>query len=161
MSEQFGFMLYYVNTFIKYLSIIWGNFNKRFYDKCQVKELCDISEKDWLNLTRDWFPKFANERNIKIDVVHKVYEWPSCLFVKIFPSWENHFGKRTAWSLIYFMNYDYFDISPIRKFWESVSNHQQGSAFFTHKKYPGGASIPRTNESFPLKPSLMAIISQH
>ena len=59
---------------------------------------------------RDWFLKFANELNIKIDLVHKVYEWPSCLFVKMIPSWENHFGKRTAWSLIYFWNYDYFDI---------------------------------------------------
>ena len=68
-----------------------------------------------------------------------------------------HYSKRTAWSLIYFMNYDYFDISPIRKFWESVSNRQQGSAFFTHKKYPGRASIHRIDELFPLKPSLVAL----
>ena len=30
---------------------------------------------------------------------------------------ENRFGKRTAWSLLYFLNYAYFDILPIRKFW--------------------------------------------
>ena len=35
---------------------------------------------------------------------------------------ENHFGKRTAWSLLYFLNYAYLVILPIRKFWESVSN---------------------------------------
>ena len=33
-----------------------------------------------------------------------------------------HFDKKTAWSLIYFMNYIYIDISLIRKFWESVSS---------------------------------------
>ena len=37
------------------------------------------------------------------------------------PSLDNHFGKRTAWSLLHFLNYAYFDILPIRKFWESVS----------------------------------------
>ena len=26
------------------------------------------------------------------------------------PNWENHFGKRTVWSLIYFLNYAYLDI---------------------------------------------------
>ena len=36
-------------------------------------------------------------------------------------SLDNHFGKRTAWSLLSFLNYAYFDILPIRKFWESVS----------------------------------------
>ena len=39
-------------------------------------------------------------------------------------SLENHFGKKTAWSLLYFLNYAYFDILPIRKFWESVSSLQ-------------------------------------
>ena len=24
-------------------------------------------------------------------------------------SWENDFGKRTAWSLLYFLNYAYYD----------------------------------------------------
>ena len=37
------------------------------------------------------------------------------------PLQENHFGKRTAWLLLNFLNYAYFDILPIRKFWESVS----------------------------------------
>ena len=56
--------------------------------------------------SRDCFPKFANGQNVKIDIVHKVYEWPSCLFVKMIPCLENHFGKRTACSL--FLNYAYF-----------------------------------------------------
>ena len=70
---------------------------------------------------RDWFPKFANGLNIKIVIVPKVYKWPSCSFAKMILSWGDHFDKKTAWSLIYFMNYVYFDISLIRKFWESVS----------------------------------------
>ena len=70
---------------------------------------------------RGCFPKFVNGLNIKIGIFQKVYEWPSCPFVKMIPWWENHFGKRTAWSLIYFLNYAYFDMEPIRKFWETPS----------------------------------------
>ena len=45
--------------------------------------------------------------NIKIDIVQKVYEWPSWYFTKmIFQSWD-HFGKMTARSLVYFLNYAY------------------------------------------------------
>ena len=38
----------------------------------------------------------------------------------------DHFDKKTAWSLIYLMNYVDFDIKPIRKLWEtpSISNIQ-------------------------------------
>ena len=32
----------------------------------------------------------------------------------------DHFGKRTGWSLKYFLNYAYYDISPSRKFWASL-----------------------------------------
>ena len=28
------------------------------------------------------------------------------------PQWDNYFGKRTAWSLIYFLNYSYLEIWP-------------------------------------------------
>ena len=48
--------------------------------------------------------------NIKIGIIQKVYEWSSCPFAKMIPRLENHFGKIPAWSLIYFLNYAYFDI---------------------------------------------------
>ena len=35
----------------------------------------------------------------------KVYEWSSCLFAKMILPLGDHFGKRTAWSLIYFLSY--------------------------------------------------------
>ena len=31
-------------------------------------------------------------------------------------SWGDHFGQRTAWSLLYFFNYGYYDIHPSLKF---------------------------------------------
>ena len=48
--------------------------------------------------------------NIKIGKVQKVYEWRSWYFAKMIVPSGNHFGKRTASSLIYFLNYAYFDI---------------------------------------------------
>ena len=48
--------------------------------------------------------------NIKINIVQKVYEWSSCRFAKMMLWLEDHFGKKPAWSLIYFLNYAYFDI---------------------------------------------------
>ena len=59
MSEQslkFGFMLYYLNG--EYIYQIFINNLKQVYWKiltilCQVKELWNISEKDWLNLTNN------------------------------------------------------------------------------------------------------------
>ena len=50
--------------------------------------------------------------NIKIGIVQKVYEWWSCSFAKMIVQSGDHFGKRTAPSLIYFLNYAYFDILP-------------------------------------------------
>ena len=80
---------------------------------------------------RGCFPKFANGLNIKIGIVQKVYEWPSCPFVKMIPWLENHFGKRTAWSLLYFLNYAYFNMYPIHTFWETPSRL---ATFFDHLK---------------------------
>ena len=37
------------------------------------------------------------------------------------PPWDNHFGKRTAWSLIYFLNYAYLEIWPSVLFFCSPS----------------------------------------
>ena len=48
--------------------------------------------------------------NIKIGIVQKVYEWSNCPFAKMIPQLENRFGKIPVWSLIYFLNYAYFDI---------------------------------------------------
>ena len=48
--------------------------------------------------------------NIKIDLVQKVYEWWSCSFAKMIVPSGTQVGKRTASSLIYFLNYAYFDI---------------------------------------------------
>jgi hypothetical protein len=62
--------------------------------------------------------------------IQKVLKWPSCHFAKIIPSWDNHFGKRTAWSLIYFLNYAYLEIWPSVLFfvhplvvWMKVENY--------------------------------------
>ena len=41
-------------------------------------------------------------------------------------SWKNLFGKWTAWSLFYFVNYAYVDIYPSRKFWATVSRFKLG-----------------------------------
>ena len=40
----------------------------------------------------------------------------------ILPKWGNHFCKRTALSLLYFLNYTYSYIWPSRKFWATVSS---------------------------------------
>ena len=62
--------------------------------RCPMLYLCHWYFREWrysskpniiLQVNRDWFPKFANGLNIKIDIVHKVYEWPRCLFVKMTP----------------------------------------------------------------------------
>jgi len=36
----------------------------------------------------------------------------NCPLAKMIPPWENHFGKRTDLSLIYFLNYAYLAIPP-------------------------------------------------
>ena len=48
--------------------------------------------------------------NTKIGIVQKVYEGWSCSFAKMIPWLDNHFGKRSVSSLIYFLNNAYFDI---------------------------------------------------
>ena len=42
---------------------------------------------------------------VYLAIVQKVYEWSSCPFAKMILPLGDHFGKRTAWSLIYFLNY--------------------------------------------------------
>ena len=45
-----------------------------------------------------------------LGIVQKVYERPSCPFAKVIPTWLNHFGKRTDWTLINFLIYAYLNI---------------------------------------------------
>ena len=54
-------------------------------------------------------------------IVQKVYEWPDCYFAKIIFQSGDYFGKRTSWSLIYFLNYAYYYIQPSHKFDASPS----------------------------------------
>ena len=53
---------------------------------------------------RDWSSKFVTVLNMIIGCSSKS-EWSNCPFAKMIPSWENHFGKITAWSVIYFLIY--------------------------------------------------------
>ena len=46
----------------------------------------------------------------QIVLAQKVYEWPGCSFAKMMYSEGDPFGKRIAWSLLYFLNYAYYDI---------------------------------------------------
>ena len=45
----------------------------------------------------------------------------SCPFAKMILPWQNHVGKRTAWSLIYFLNYAWLEIWPSVLFFCSPS----------------------------------------
>ena len=71
--------------------------------------------------------------NIKIGIVQKVYEWSSCPFAKMISRLENHYGKIPAWSLIYFLNYAYFDIQP------SLLTFETPSIIDTHKTKSGSS----------------------
>ena len=72
-------------------------------------------------LNRDWFPKFANGLDIKIDIVHKVCICMSDqgVFLSKWP--HNRRIILAKKQLGHFYIFAYFDILPIRKFWESVS----------------------------------------
>ena len=60
-----------------------------------------IKQKIWF-----LFVSFLTERSLD----QKIYEWPFCPFAKMIHSWENQFGKRTEWSVIYFLIYVYLNI---------------------------------------------------
>ena len=46
-----------------------------------------------ISISRGYFPKFTNWLNIKIEIVQKVYELPSCPFVGMIPWWESFWEK--------------------------------------------------------------------
>ena len=55
--------------------------------------------------SRDWSPKFATGLNMMIGCSSKSIWVTRLLFCQNdSPMWGNHFGKRTVWSLIYFLN---------------------------------------------------------
>ena len=66
------------------------------------------------------------------------------------PQGVHHFGKRIAWSLLYFLNYAYFDILRILKFWESVSNIAC-KIFFMNKQGPLGFAAQGTSRKWIFK----------
>ena len=41
----------------------------------------------------------------------------------------DHFGKRTAWSLIYYLNYAYFDIYPSLLIYETPSRYLEDPTY--------------------------------
>ena len=56
---------------------------------------------------RGWCPKFATGLDIINRHSPKVIKVIKLSFCKMILKWEDHFGKRTVWSLLYFLNYDY------------------------------------------------------
>ena len=94
-----------VSTFLPWTVLHYDNHEKRGVLKnCVDFALLWFPKYVWI-VTRGWCIKFATGLNIIIGIAQKVYEWSSCPFAKIIPPWKNHFGKITAWSHIYFLNY--------------------------------------------------------
>ena len=67
------------------------------------------------------------------------------------PPWQNHFGKRTALSLIYFLNYAYLEIGPSLLFfyspsscWGYVCEAQKGGWRKEPVEVAGGEALART-----------------
>ena len=53
-------------------------------------------------------------QNLRIGIVQKAFERPGWFFfAKMILPIGDHFGKRTAWLLMYFLNYAYYDILQI------------------------------------------------
>ena len=72
-----------------------------------------------------WISNFISKAILTISIcVHRQNIKIGCPFAKKVPQLENHFDKRTVWSLIYFLNYAYFDIEPRGKFWASPSTKE-------------------------------------
>ena len=66
-----------------------------------------------------WCDEFETGLNIIIAIVQKIYEWPSCPLAKMISLGVHHFGQRTVWSLLYFLNYGIMIFSPV----SNSSNH--------------------------------------
>ena len=97
----------------RYLSFVIWYFNRSFkifldFTK-QIRWILEISffQPYCDLLIRGWPIIIWIGLNIKIDIVQKVFEWPSWYFTKIFFQSRDHFGKMKARSLIYFLNYAY------------------------------------------------------
>ena len=75
----------------------------RFAQTCFRILILFLQSKFSISVYRDWFPKFENWQNIKIGIVQKIQEWPSCSFAKMILQLWGHFDKKTPWSLIYIL----------------------------------------------------------
>ena len=92
--------------------------------------LLDSWKEVWLEGIKGWAPSLCTRGcpisiwtglNIKICIVKKLCEWSNCPFAEMILQLENHFGKKPAWSLIYFLNYAYIDIQPSPNNYETPS----------------------------------------
>ena len=64
----------------------------------------------FIHVFKGWCDEFETAVNIIIAIVQKVYKLSSCPLAKMISLGVHHFGKRTVWSLLYFLNYGYYDI---------------------------------------------------
>ena len=84
------------------------NVNTRiYYLVFGFQSLADQTKK---TTTKGWSPNFATGLSVIIAIDQKIYEWQDCSFARIVYSKAGHFGKMTAWLLLYFLNYAYYDI---------------------------------------------------
>ena len=91
----------------RWFRIIYGNLMSRF-KFCFQKSHSNFT----LNFVKKFFWKYLvylfrwclkckqTGLNIKIGIVQKLYEWPGLYFAKMILQSGDHFGKRTAWSII-------------------------------------------------------------
>ena len=92
----------------------------------------DVGTGKLSDIITDWSPKFETGLNIIKGIVQNVYEWSSCPFPNMIPQWENHLGKRTAWSLIYFLNYLHMPIMICSPVYFFVPTLQQKNSHLTY-----------------------------
>ena len=79
----------------------WISFFKK---KCFIPMKISPNLYDRMNGSKFWcFPWFP--WNSLLCVILPYTVWSSCPYAKIIPSWENHFGRTTVSSLIYFLNH--------------------------------------------------------
>ena len=115
----------FISFFLLFLDLfLWGQFFYPFSKIAEISSTAKITRSaqtvenshSFFNVSYTWclhifdFGLRLNGLNIKICLVQKVYEWSNCSFAKMIFQWGDLFGKRTAWSLIHFLNYVYFDI---------------------------------------------------
>ena len=94
------------------------------------QNLCLFLPKIFQSENIDCCPKFVTGPNMRHRHSSKSIRVPSCPFAKVIPPLVNHFGKRTAWSLKYFLIYVYLNIL-------SQSQILGNGLYVVHCKYNG------------------------